>query len=91
MGAAGGGRPRRLAPGGGPLEVKNASGDRKHIDESFPGTGTVPGRADWTAGRRSCEAKHTPPRGGMASEKLCVPRHGGCGCGANRCYFTPSI
>ncbi len=70
MGAAGGGRPRRLAPGGGPMDAKNASGGRKHIDESFPGTGTVPGRAGWTAGRRSCEAKHTPQRGGMASEKL---------------------
>ena len=52
------------------MESKNASGDRKHIDKSYPGTGTVPGRAGWTAGRRSCEAKHTPQRGRMASEKL---------------------
>ena len=72
MGAAGGDRPRRLAPGGGPLEAKNASGGRKHIDESFAGTGTVPGRAGWTAGRWTCAAKHTPQRGGLASEKARV-------------------
>ena len=63
--AAGGGRPRRLARGGGPLEVESVSGGRKHLAESFPGTGTVPGRAGWTARRRSCKVNFYPQRGGM--------------------------
>ena len=63
--AAGGGRLRRLARGGGPLEAESVSGGRKHLAESFPGTGTVPGRAGWTARRRSCKENVYPQRGGM--------------------------
>ncbi len=64
-GAAGGGRPRRLARGGGPLEAESVSGGRKHLAESFPETGTVPGRAGWNARRRSCKVNFYPQRGGM--------------------------
>ena len=69
MGAAEDGRPRRLAPVGEPLAAKNACGGRKPKDESFPGTGTVPGRSGWTEGRRTCRANGYPTRDCIAREK----------------------
>jgi hypothetical protein len=62
--------------------------DRKHIAESFPGTGTVPGRAGWTAGRRSCKTNGYPRRGGMARQKLGLGRDGD-GCGVQRYLEDP--
>ena len=55
---------RRRASGGGSWALKSASGDRKHIAGSFPGTGTAPGREGWTAGRRSCNVDFNPEGGG---------------------------
>ena len=53
------GRPANpnVEPSGGPWNAEGGSGDRKHVDESFPETGPIPSRAGWTAGMRSCEAK----------------------------------
>ena len=67
-------RRRRTMLGGGSWEAKSASGDRKHIGGSVPGTGTAPGRAGWTAERRSCNADGNPQRGWMARQKLGVGR-----------------